>query len=80
MREDISLYNYNKSAEHYMACGVSYARHLANICQSNHKKIPTAKNLDTISEFISMLKTMHFTKTNNCLNALDLPCMMPNKS
>ena len=44
MGEDIPLNNYIKSAEHYLACGVSYAGHLANICQSNHEEILTAKN------------------------------------
>ena len=57
MGEDITLNNYIKSAEHYLACGVSYAGHLANICQSNQDEILTAKNLDTICGNILMLKT-----------------------
>ena len=42
MGEDIPLNNYIKSTERYSACGVSYAGHLANICQSNHEEILTA--------------------------------------
>ena len=57
MEEDLPLNNYIKSAEHYLACGVSYAGHLANICQSIHEEILTAKNLETICGNISMLKT-----------------------
>ena len=57
MGEDIPLNNYMKCAEHYLACGVSYAGHLVNICKSNPDEIVTAKNLDTICENISMLKT-----------------------
>ena len=57
MGEDIPLNDFIKSAEHYLACGVSHAGHLANICQSNHDEIFTAKNLDTICENISMLVT-----------------------
>ena len=69
MGEDIQLNSYIKSAEHYLACGVSYAGHLANICQSNHEEILNAKNLDTLCGNISMLKTLHVTKTNNCFNS-----------
>ena len=58
MGEDIPLNNYIKSSEHYLACGVSYAGHLANICKSNPDEIFTAKNLDSICENISMLKTL----------------------
>ena len=54
--EDIPLKHYIKSAEHYLACGLSYAGHLANICQSNHENILPSKNLDIICESISMLK------------------------
>jgi len=79
MGEDLPLNNYIKSAEHYLACGGSYEGHLANICQSNHEKILTAKNLDTTWENISMLRNPTFDKTNNCLNALELSCMMPRK-
>ncbi len=57
MGEDIPLNNNIKSAEHHLAIGVSYAGHLANICQSNQDEIVTPKNLDTICENISMLKT-----------------------
>ena len=57
MEEDIPLNNYIKSTDHYLACGVSYAGHFANICQSNQDEILTAKNLDTICGDISMLKT-----------------------
>ena len=62
MGEDIPLNNYTKCAEHYLACGVSYAGHLANICKSNPDVILTAKNLDTICENISML----MLKTPSC--------------
>ena len=41
----------------YLACGVSYAGHLANICKSNPEEIRTAKTLNTICEIVSMLKT-----------------------
>jgi hypothetical protein len=57
MGEDLPLNNYMKCTEHYLACGVSYAGHLVNICKSNPDEIFTAKNLDTICENISMLKT-----------------------
>ena len=57
MGEDIPLNNYMKCAEDYLACGVSYSGHLANICKSNPDEFLTAKNLDTICENISMLKT-----------------------
>jgi hypothetical protein len=57
MGEDILLNNYIESPEHYLACGVSYAGHLANFCQSNCEEILTAKNLDTICGNESMLKT-----------------------
>jgi hypothetical protein len=35
MGENIPLNNNVKCAEHYLACGLSYAGHLANICKSN---------------------------------------------
>ena len=54
--EDIPLKHYIKSAEHYLACGLSYAGQLAKICQSNHENVLSAKNLDIICESISMLK------------------------
>jgi hypothetical protein len=80
MGEDIPLNNYMKCAEHYLACGVSYAGHLANICKSNPDEILTAKNLDTFCDNISMLKNpIHVTKTKNCVNALVLFFMMPKK-
>ncbi len=80
MGENIPLNNYIKSTEHYLACGLSYVGHLANICQSNHENILSVKNLDTICGNITMLKTLHVTKTNSCLNALNLPCTMPKKT
>jgi hypothetical protein len=80
MGEDLPLNNYMKCVEHYLACGVSYACHLVNICKSNPDEIITAKHLDTICENISMLKPLHVTKMKNCLNALDLPFMTPKKS
>ncbi len=57
MGEDLPLNNYMKCAEHYLASGVSYAGHLVNICKSNPDEIFTAKNLETICENISMLKS-----------------------
>ncbi len=65
LEEDIPLNNYIKSTVHYLACGVSYAEYLANIYQSSHEKILTAKNLDTICENISMLRHPRLDKTNN---------------
>ena len=56
-----------KCTEHYLGCGVSYAGHLANICKSNPGEILTAKNLDTICENISMLKTPPCQKDNDLL-------------
>ena len=70
--EDIPLNNYIKSAEHYLACGVSYAGHLANICQSNHEEILTAKNLDTICGNISMLKTPPCDKDKQLFECIKL--------
>ena len=55
--ERIQLNNYMKCTENYLACGVSYAGHLANIYKSNPDKILTAIYLDTLCENISMLKT-----------------------
>ena len=57
MGEDLPLNNYMKCTEHYLACRVSYAGYLVNICKSNPDEIFTAKNLDTICENISMLKS-----------------------
>ena len=79
MGEVIPLNHYFNS-KHYLACGVSYAGHLANICQSNHKKILTAKILILFVETYPCLRPLHVKKTNNCLNALNLPCTMPKKS
>ncbi len=39
MRGDLPL----NCTEHYLACGVSYAGHLVNICKSNPDEIFTAK-------------------------------------
>ena len=44
MGDDIQLNNHKKSAEHYLASGVSYVGHLAKICQSNPEEIITFKN------------------------------------
>jgi hypothetical protein len=46
--EDIPLNNYMKCAEYYLACGESYAGHLASICKINPDEILSAKNLDII--------------------------------
>jgi hypothetical protein len=72
MGEDIPLNNYIKSAEHYLACGVSYAGHLANICQSNHEELLTSKNLDTIYENISMIKTPSCNKDKQLFEHIKL--------
>jgi hypothetical protein len=74
--EDIPLNNYIKSAEHYLACGVSCVEHLANICQSNHENILSAKIWILFVKTYPCLKTLHLIRTNNCLNVLDSPCMM----
>ncbi len=72
LEKDIPLINYIKSAEHYLACGVSYAGHLANICQSNNENILSAKNLDIICESISMLKNRTFEKDKQLFERLSL--------
>ncbi len=69
---DIPLKHYIKSAEHYLACGLSYAGHLANICQSNCENILSAKNLDIICESISMLKNPTFEKDKQLFEGLRL--------
>jgi len=69
---DIPLKHYIKSAEHYLACGLSYAGHLANICQSNHENILPAKNLDIICESISMLKNPTLEKDKQLFERLRL--------
>jgi hypothetical protein len=70
--EDIPLYNYMKCTEHYLACGVSYAGHLANICKSSPDEFLTAKNLDTICENISMLKTPPCNKDKELFECIRL--------
>ncbi len=55
MGEDIPLNNYMKCTDYYLACGESYAGHLANICKSNPDEIITANNLEIICENITML-------------------------
>ena len=72
MGEDLPLNNYMKCAEHYLACGVSYAGHLVNICKSNPDEIFTAKNLDTICENISMLKTLPCDKDKELFERIRL--------
>ena len=57
--EDIPLKHYIKSAEHYLACGLSYAGHLANICQSNHENILSAKIWILFVKAYPCLKTLH---------------------
>ncbi len=66
------MYHYIKSAEDFLACGVSYAGPLANICQSNCEEILTAKNLDTICENISMLKTPPCDKDKQLFESIKL--------
>ena len=44
-----------------------YAGHLANICKSNPDEILSAKNLNTICENISMLKTPPCNKDKELL-------------
>ena len=70
--EDIPLKHYIKSAEHYLACGLSYAGCIANICQSNHENILSAKNLDIICESISMLKNPTLEKDKQLFERLRL--------
>ncbi len=57
MGDDIPLSNYRKSAEHYLASGVSYAGHLAIICQRKLEEIVTVNKLDAIYDNISKIKT-----------------------
>ncbi len=57
MGDDIPLSNYRKSAEHYLASGVSYAGHLAIICQRKPEEIVTVDKLDAIYDNISKIKT-----------------------
>ena len=70
--EDIPLKHYIKSAEHYLACGLSYAGHLAKICQSNHENVLSAKNLDVICESISLLKNPTLEKDKQLFERLKL--------
>ncbi len=70
MGEDLPLYNFMKCSEHYLACGVCYAGHLVNICKSIPDEIFTAKNLDTICEKISMLKTPPCDKDNELFECI----------
>ena len=72
MGEDLPLNSYMKCAEHYLACGVSYAGHLVNICKSNPDEIFTEKNLDTICENISMLKTLPCDKDKELFERIRL--------
>jgi hypothetical protein len=72
MGEDIPLNNHIKSTGHYLACGVSYAGHLANICQSNQDDILTTKNLGTICGNISMLKTPPCEKDKQLFECIKL--------
>lgn len=57
MGDDIPLSNYRKSAEHYLASGVSYAGHLAIICQRKPEEIVTVNKLDAIYVNISKIET-----------------------
>ena len=57
MGDDLPLNNYMKCAEHYLACGVSYAGHLVNICKRNPDEIITANNLEIFCENTTMLKS-----------------------
>ena len=50
MGDDIPLSNYRKSAEHFLASGVSYAGHIAIICQRKPEEIVTVDKLDNISK------------------------------
>ena len=66
MGEDISLNNYMKCADHYLACVVSYAGHLANICKSNPDEFLAVKNLVLFVKTYPCLKPLQATKTKNC--------------
>ena len=57
MGDDIPLSNYRKSAEQYLASGVSYAGHLAVMCQRKPEEIVTVNKLDAIYVNISKIKT-----------------------
>ena len=80
MGEGIPLNNYMECTEHYLACGVSYAGHLANICKSNPDELLTAKIWILFVKTYPCSKPLHVTTTKNCLNALDLHFMTPKKS
>ena len=57
MVDDLPLSNYKKSAEHYLASGVSYAGHLAIICQRKPEDIVNVDKLDAMYDIISKIKT-----------------------
>ena len=80
MGEDLPLNNYMECAEHYLARGVSYAGHLVNICKAIQMKSLLQKIWILFVKTYPCLKPLHATKTKNCLNALDLPFMMPKQS
>ncbi len=61
-----------KCSENYLACGMSYAGHLDNVCQSNPDEFFTANNLDTICENIFMLKTPPCNKDKELFECIRL--------
>ena len=74
MGDDIPSSNYRKSAEHYLARGVSYAKLLAIIFQRRPEEIVTVDKLDAIYNNISRIKTpscetdrQHFQYPNSTL-------------
>ena len=70
MGDDIPLSNYRKSAEHYLASGVSYAGHLAIICQRKPEDIVTVNKLDAIYDNISKIKTPSCETDRQCFEYL----------
>ncbi len=61
-----------KCAKHYLACGESYAVHLSHICKINPDEILSSKNLDTICENISMLKTPQRNKDKELFECIKI--------
>jgi hypothetical protein len=75
MGDDIQLSNYEKSAKHYLASGVSYSGHLAIICQRKLEDIVNVDILDAIYDIISKIKTSSCETDRQVLNTSKLCCV-----
>ena len=75
MGDDIPLSNCRKSAEHYLASGVSYAGHLAIICQRNRRKLLLSTNWMLFMTTYPRLKLLLVKLTDNVLNTSKLRCV-----